>query len=269
MSVKQDGQRRYVELEFDVPGTPEQVWQAIATGPGISAWFVPTDMEERVGGAIQFHLGSGMDSSGVVTGLEPPTRFAYEEREWSNKAPPLATECFVETLTGDTCRVRIVHSLFTDSSDWDSEMESFEQGWPPFFEILRLYLTQFKGQRCASARMVRGTTLSQAEAWNKLRSALGVVDARSGAKFESAHGAPRLAGKILRVGGGRHDGEVLIQLERPAPGLALVGAYGWNAAVHGGMNVYLYGDNAAAALQREEPEWEAWLNAQLPASSSP
>ena len=44
MPVKKDSSgRRYVQAEVEVPGTPEQVWQAIATGPGISSWFVPTE----------------------------------------------------------------------------------------------------------------------------------------------------------------------------------------------------------------------------------
>ena len=33
-------------VEVEVPGTPEQVWNAIATGPGISSWFVPTEIAE-------------------------------------------------------------------------------------------------------------------------------------------------------------------------------------------------------------------------------
>jgi hypothetical protein len=42
MSVKKEASgRRSVELEIEVPGTPEEVWQAIATAPGISSWKVP------------------------------------------------------------------------------------------------------------------------------------------------------------------------------------------------------------------------------------
>ena len=53
MPVKKDPNgRRYVEAEVEVPGTPEEVWRAIATGPGISSWFVPTQVEERVGGKV-------------------------------------------------------------------------------------------------------------------------------------------------------------------------------------------------------------------------
>ena len=46
-----------MELTFELPGTPEQVWQAIATADGISSWFLPTDLEERQGGAIVTHMG--------------------------------------------------------------------------------------------------------------------------------------------------------------------------------------------------------------------
>ena len=48
---------RTVEHEIEVSGTPEQVWQAIATGQGITAWFVPTTVEERAGGAIELDFG--------------------------------------------------------------------------------------------------------------------------------------------------------------------------------------------------------------------
>ena len=34
--------RREILLEVEVPGTPEQVWDAIATGPGIDSWFMGT-----------------------------------------------------------------------------------------------------------------------------------------------------------------------------------------------------------------------------------
>ena len=57
MSVKQEASgRRSVQVEFEVPGTPEEVWQAIATGPGISSWFVPAEFEERDGKPVAVKL---------------------------------------------------------------------------------------------------------------------------------------------------------------------------------------------------------------------
>ena len=55
-----------MELTFELPGTPEQVWDAIATANGISAWFIPTDMDEHVGGAVEFHMGED-SSKGTIT----------------------------------------------------------------------------------------------------------------------------------------------------------------------------------------------------------
>jgi len=50
MSVKKEASgRRSVQVEVEVPGTPEEVWQAIATGPRISSWMVPAEFEERDG----------------------------------------------------------------------------------------------------------------------------------------------------------------------------------------------------------------------------
>ena len=81
MSVKKEPSgRRSVQVEVEVPGTPEEVWQAIATGPGISSWFVPTEFEERDGKpvAVKLNFGPGMESSSAVTAWDPPRRFAAE-----------------------------------------------------------------------------------------------------------------------------------------------------------------------------------------------
>ena len=56
-----------LEFSVEVPGTPEQVWQAIATAKGMSAWFAPTEMEEREGGSLHFTMGPEMGSDGQVT----------------------------------------------------------------------------------------------------------------------------------------------------------------------------------------------------------
>jgi len=71
MSVRKEASgRRSVQVEVELPGTAEQVWQAIATGPGVSAWFVPTEIEPGADGKpgrIVFHMGPGMDSVASIT----------------------------------------------------------------------------------------------------------------------------------------------------------------------------------------------------------
>ena len=51
--------QRSIDIQLEVPGTPEQVWEAIATGPGITSWYVPHEVEPRAGGAMTASFGPG------------------------------------------------------------------------------------------------------------------------------------------------------------------------------------------------------------------
>jgi hypothetical protein len=47
--IKEASARRSIQVEVGVPGTPREAWQASATGPGISSWFVPAEFDKRNG----------------------------------------------------------------------------------------------------------------------------------------------------------------------------------------------------------------------------
>src|ERR1700730_17486415 len=99
MSVKKEANgRRSVQIEIEVPGTPEEVWQAIATGPGISSWFVPTEFEERDGKpvAMKLNFGPGMEPRSAVTAWDPPRMFATEADGFIPGSPSIANEWSVE-----------------------------------------------------------------------------------------------------------------------------------------------------------------------------
>lgn len=261
MPLKKDAAgRRFVEMEVDLPGTPEQIWQAMATGPGYSAWFVPTEIEEREGGKVRFDLGGGMSSSGTVTDWQPPSRFAYEEVGWSGDAAPLATEVIIEAQAGGTCRVRMVHSLFTDKDNWDNEIDSMENGWPAFFRILRIYLQFFPGRHAASARPTGSFGGTLDNAWPQIRKALGLEGAAVGERRDtSVDGAPCLAGVVEDIRSTPNDHALLLRLEQPAAGVALIGSYAWGGKVNVAVSLFFYGDDADAVMARENPKWEAWM----------
>src|ERR1051325_4687957 len=225
MSVKKDTTgRRSVQVEVEVPGTPEEVWQAIATGPGVSSWFVPTEVQEREGGAVTAHFGPGMDSTATVTAWEPPRRFAAESQGLGPDAPALATEWFVEARSGGTCVVRVVHSLFASGDDWDNQLESIESGWPAFFRILRLYLPHFRGQPCSTFQVMGFAPEPVSKAWDTLNRALGLGGAVVGERRNTSEGAPALAGVVE---GWREASppSALVLLDEPAPGAAFLNAF--------------------------------------------
>src|SRR2546423_15614347 len=103
MSVKKEANgRRSVQVEFEVQGTPEEVWQALATGPGISSWFVPTDVEEREGKpvAVNYHFGPGIEISSVVTAWDPPRTFGQAGDGMTPGPPPMGGGGGIELAEG-------------------------------------------------------------------------------------------------------------------------------------------------------------------------
>ena len=260
MPVKKDAQRRWVEMEFIVPGTPEQVWQAIATGPGITAWFATTTVDERIGGALTFDFGSGVTSSGTVTAFEPPHRFCYEERDWNGDAPPVATECIVTSYSGDRCVVRLVHSMFSTEDRWDDQFESFETGWPGFFEVLRVYLKHFPGAKAVSVRAMGVHQGPIGEAWAKLTASLGLEGANVGERRIAPTNVPSLTGVIERVHQEPGRREVMVRLEEPGPGVAFFGTFTWEQQARAGVSIFFYGDDAAATAARNEALWTTWMS---------
>ena len=265
-ATKQDqARRKSVRLEVEVPGTPEEVWQTIATGPGITSWLFPTEVEERPDGAIAFHMGEGMDSHGTVTAWEPPGRFAYEEHAWASGAPPLATEFTVEARSGGTCTVRVVHSLFASGGDWDDELSGFESGWPPFFRLLQLYLAHFRGQRAAALRIMGASAVPVPEAFASLTGLLGLDGAAVGRTCRtSGVSTPPLAGTVERLGSTGRGRDLVLRLDEPAPGTALLGAHAWGGRVFVSVHLYVFAPGGREVVSREEPRWRAWMQERFP-----
>jgi uncharacterized protein YndB with AHSA1/START domain len=255
-----------LSVEIEVPGTPEQVWDAIATGHGITAWFAPAEVEEREGGRLAFDMGDGMEESGVVTAWDRPGRFAYEE-DWpaADGSPPgkLASEWLVETRAGGTCVVRIVSSLFATGAGWEDELESMRYGWESYLQNLRLYLTHFAGRRCSWLGVRRPAAGSPEQAMVGLLDGLGLADAAEGERARVAPGAPPLGGVVERISGDERHRELWLLTDEPASGMACVFAYAWRDEVYAAVQAYLFGDDAPAAVARDRPAWEAWMDARF------
>jgi len=265
MSVKLEANgRRSVQVELEVPGTPEEVWQAIATGPGISSWFVPAEIEERDGKpvAMKFKFGPGIEPRAAITAWDPPRMFAGEGEVYGG-SPPIATEWRIEARGGGLCIVRIVHSLFASTDEWDNQLEGAKSGWSGFLSILRIYLTHFRGQRSAIMQVTTPIASTEAEAWETLTAALGVKGVSVGQRWTTPAGVSPLGGVVELVTENPYD--ALLRLDKPGPGIAALGAVtypGGQSVV--AMNLYLYGDQAAATVARETPVWQAWLQEHFP-----
>ena len=57
--------------------------------------------------------------------------------------------------------------------------------------------------------------------------------------------------------------DILLRLDKPGPGVAALGTYNCGQIMVG-VNLYLYGEQAAANVARESPLWQAWIQERFP-----
>ncbi len=264
MPVKKDdsGNRR-VEMEFLATATPEQIWDAMATGPGNATWFTRATIEPRVGGKLMFHFGPEGSTSGEVTAWEPPRRLAYVEREWLEGAPPVATEITITPRSGGQCVIRMVHSLFASTDDWDDQLESFENGWPGYFEVLRIYLRHFAGMEAVSTMAMTLVEGEMLNAWRRFLHAAGLTDAHAGEHRVLTSAPQPLGGVIERIHQDAGQRYIVMRLDQPTAGVAIVGAYSRDGKGRISMTRFLYGPELVTSAALEEDRWSKWLNETL------
>lgn len=258
-SERPDETGRVIDLEVEVPGTPEQVWEAIATGPGISSWFIPMTVDEEIGGEVVMDFGELGSDTATVAAWEPPHRVVFR----GGGERPLAYEWLVEARSGDTCIVRLVNSGFGSGEDWDGEYHGMSEGWKIFLQNLRLHLTHFPGRTphtVIPSVMVPGP---RNVAWAELCERMGVpADARAGDTIVSASGAPALRATVESRLDSDAATALLLVVEEPAEGTAFLTVEGNGDTVGASLYLYLYGEGATAA-----DAWAPWLREQFAASA--
>lgn len=244
---------RSIDLSVEVPGTPEEVWETIATGPGIGSWFIPMEVDGRVGGEVTMDFGDYGEETATLTAWEPPHRVVFQ----SGGERPLAYEWLVEARDGGTCVVRLVNSGFGTGEEWDGDYDGMTGGWKIFLQNLLLHLTHFRGRR---ARTVIPTAMvpgPNAAAWSALCSALGISEglAKGDRLATAGDGVPALSGTVEGTATTPKVSQYLLLLDAPAEATAFVAAEGDGDRVACSIYLYLYGPAGEAV----EDEWTSWL----------
>jgi len=252
---------RAIELEIEVPGTPEEVWRAVATGPGISSWYVPHEVEERPGGAARASFGPGpeMQVEGRVAAWEPPHRVVFDGGEG---VAGLAFEWLVEARDGGTCVVRLVNTGFGEGGEWDDQYDDMHEGWRLFMFNLRLHLQHFAGRTATPALPVAYWPTDADAGWRIVADRLRLPDdphAGDRVTLDPGDGL-HLAGEVVDAGPRR----LALLIDEPAPGTVFVAAEGRTPTA---MSVwaYLYGERREELAAEFTATWQRWLHAHAPA----
>jgi uncharacterized protein YndB with AHSA1/START domain len=224
----------------EVDATPEEVWTAIATGPGIDSWFMGRN--EVDASAVRQEFGDYRPEH-RVTAWEPLRRFAYG----TDEAPDgrfVAFEFLIEGREHGSTVLRMATSGFLPGDDWAAEYDAMTKGGELFFATLATYLRHFAG-RTAVPVTVFGPVITD---WPRARATL---HAALGLPADPHPGDRARADGLL-------DGEVYFAnadtLGIRTPGALYRFLRGFAGPIVAGH--HLFTDSDAGAQERA---WQTWL----------
>jgi uncharacterized protein YndB with AHSA1/START domain len=163
-----------VRDEIELPATPEQVWAAIATGPGIDSWFMGhTEVEPREGGKNSLTT-PGFTQQSTVTAWEPGRRFAFQGDPEPDGAF-MAFEYLIEGRGAGTTVLRFVHNGFLGDG-WEDQYDALSVGDRMYIGKLASYLRYFPGRTATFSIMAWGPRIADAgRVWSAFTAAAGLA----------------------------------------------------------------------------------------------
>jgi uncharacterized protein YndB with AHSA1/START domain len=160
--------------EAVVAASVDEVWAAIATGPGIDSWFMGRNqVDPGPAGSVTTDVG-GFVSTGAVTKWDPPNHFAYRSDEGGERF--VAFEYLIEGRDHGSTVLRMVSSGFLPGDDWEAEFEAMTVGGAMYFGTLIAYLDHFAGRFATSINVTGPPVTDWPAAWAALRAGLGLGD---------------------------------------------------------------------------------------------
>jgi hypothetical protein len=159
------------QFDAEVPAGPEEVWDAVATGPGISSWYV--GRTEIDGETVRTSFGDGWIPAGTVTAADESRRFAYRS-DTAEDGRFIAYEYLIEGRAGAATVLRAVTSGFLPGDDWAEEFEAMRYGTELFFHTLTDYLRHFPGRLGTPVTAFGPPVTDWPATWRRLHATLGL-----------------------------------------------------------------------------------------------
>jgi uncharacterized protein YndB with AHSA1/START domain len=242
-----------VQDEITVDASPEDVWQAISSGPHLNSWFIGhSEIEPGPNGKVRMDLG-GFVSESAITAWEPGKHLAYRSAEGPDGAW-MSFEYVIEARGGGRTSIRLVHSGFLAGDDWETEYDALKRGDPMYLHLLGQYVTYFRGRLAARSIFAVGPNVTDRQRVRSvLREQLGLSDgvaegARVGATLD---GLGRVDGVVDYV----KDEFLGVRTEQ---GLIRL-IHGYDGSVIAEYHIF----DPGTAQQQTSEDWQKWLTAVL------
>jgi hypothetical protein len=236
-------------LENVLPATPEEIWHAVATGPGNLGWLYPMEIEPWEGGVV---------SRGpcTVATWDPPRQFACRRED--DEGFSMVLTYLVEDGSGDGSTLRTtLHWVQEGDVDggWDTRTDAATEHAHFFHHTLGQYLRYFNGRAATYVEVGAPASSTSAGAFSVVRRGLGLDGAVQGDVVAFAPpGAP--------LGAGVADAAVdylsphFIGLRTAETLYRFFGRNAWGGRV--GMSLHAFGDPVDEGM--EGKSWAGWLD---------
>jgi hypothetical protein len=230
-----------IRREVELPGTPEQVFDAVATGNGTAGWMFPTG--EGAPSAV------GEEFAGhTVTALERPSHFAVRvegEDGWFN-----SLDYRIERH-GSGAILRYVHSGVM-TGDWDTQYDGADRHTDFYLHSLGEYLAHFSGRPVVYVGAEGPADALGEEAFAAVRSALGIGDDTTVGDRVDVHlsGIGRLRAEVDYLN------DMFVGLRSDDALYRFYGRGRMGMPVFAGHHLFAPGADGEAA----KAAWEAWLS---------
>lgn len=272
--IDSGGGGRYVVCTVPLPVPPAVVFDAVATGEGISSWFVPCALEPQVGGRIvQFADPGAPDPTtgpeaaaeamltatvGEITVYTPPAGsvpglFTYTEQNWMGEdipVPPWETSCEV-VADDDGGTVLTLRSGFESEGRLAEEsVDGSVSGWAQAFTVLAHRFTHRPADGVVTVDAATDpVNLSVPDLWARVMDGLVAPAAGPGASGTSPDasgvGAVARSGEVGGIVATRSEASAAVILSAPADGVLELYAFPSgdtpeDAADHSALAVRMY-----------------------------
>ncbi|MFC8226304.1 SRPBCC domain-containing protein [Streptomyces sp. NPDC057287] len=239
-----------VRRQQDLPVTPEEVWNAVATGAGNLGWLYPMEIEPCVGGRVT------RGDATVVT-WEPPHHLALRATQDGGFSNTLSYR--VEPADGGTSHLQMgihwVHTgLVDDAWNWDGKTDAAEKYVDFHQHSLTEYLGHFAGRPAVYVQAHRPEATADPADFAALRRRIGLADdAAVGDRFTLLAPCPNRGPVEVLVDWLSTD---FVGLRGPDALYRFFNGSTWNVPMWLGHHLFAKDTDEQQAAK----EWTAWLD---------
>ena len=164
------------ETVIEMPAPVERVWKAITEASEVQGWLAPeVRIDGRVGGEYWVSWGGQMNAASTIEVFDAPhhLRVTKDRENAGGDAEPvhIAIDYYVEAKEGGAV-LRLVHSGFLTSAEWDDEYDGTKSGWPMMLRVLSYTLGHHANERVRQTWFYNAAPGAMEDVWKRLRPVL-------------------------------------------------------------------------------------------------